>query len=159
MPNHKRSSSNFILWFLILVFTGPMVGAHLLYAYKDKILFRTTQNGRFFSPPKEAKELTSDKTVEGKWQLIYVSPNTCTNSCQTAMQDLHQIHQALGKDQPKVAVRTVSTQALKQNLPELTSGEIIILDPHGWAILKYSNEQDKKGILRDLRQLLRHSHA
>ena len=159
MPSYKHSPSKLTLWFLILVFTGPMIGARLLYAHQDKIRFKTTQNGILFSPPREAKELTTDRAFEGKWQLIYLSPSACKTNCQTAIQELHHIHQALGKDQPRVILRIVPRQAVKQSLPDLKSDEIIILDPKGWLVLKYSNEQDKKGILRDFRQLLRLSHA
>lgn len=153
--NSKHSL--FTLGFLILVFVLPLVAAHLLYAYRNHFHFSTNENGKLLSPPIASQGLPFfDKSFLGKWQLIYFSPIPCDTTCKSIMPALKQIHTALGKEKSKVEYRMIDTSITPLHI---TSGDIVIIDPQGWLILQYASKSDLKGILRDLRQLLRISHA
>jgi len=158
MPNHPIVPKRHRLstGFLIAIFMGPLVAAHVLYAWRDNLNFKTTQTGTFLSPPLSAQSLPFfDTTFLGKWQLIYLRPKTCDTPCQNLMASLPQIHMALGKEKHRVKYRTLSANV---DLP-LKVGEIAIIDPQGWIIMHYPANSDLKGLLRDLRQLLRLSHV
>lgn len=149
------------LLLLVLVFGLPLLGAHLLYAYRDKISFKTIEAGKLLSPPIDTKALPIfDHSFLGKWQLIYVSPTPCDANCQKVISGLNQIHLALGKEKNRVILHNLLVKDPKEKIAgTLLQGDIAIIDPEGWLIMQYSSSGDPKGILRDLRQLLRLSHG
>ena len=153
----KNKHNKFITSALILVFILPLVAAHLLYATRDHFTFKTTESGKLFSPPIHVQSFPFfNNTFLGKWQIIYISSIPCNASCQTMMSTLEKIHSALGKEKYRVEYRMVMAPKNMQILPE---GDIAIVDPQGWLIMHYPVQSDLKGLLRDMRQLLRLSHV
>ncbi len=156
MENHTKIKANKVTaWILVLLFALPFTGAHLLYIYQDHFTFRTLETGQLLTPPIQTEALPFyDSSLLGKWQLIYVSPSQCDTSCQTSVDDLNRLHLALGKEYARVTHRSIpATQ-----VPPLSSGEMAIIDPQGWLILRYPPQTQLKGILKDLERLLRFSH-
>ena len=153
----KTKHNRFITFWLIVVFVLPVVGAYLLYMGRHYFTFKTTQAGLLLSPPIKADAFSFfSKDLLGKWQLIYLNTAVCDSHCQTTLSHLEKIHFALGKEKSRVAYRPV---ILHSATPPLMAGEIVIIDPQGWIIMHYPTHADLKGVLRDLRQLLRLSHA
>ena len=153
----KTKQNKFVTFWLIVVFVLPVVGAHLLYLARNQFTFKTTQAGLLLSPPIKANSFPffSDKFL-GKWQLVYFNTSACDANCQNALSHLAKIHLALGKEKTHVEYRHI---ALSQKISPLAEGEIAIIDPQGWIIMHYPAHFDLKGVLRDLRQLLRHTHV
>lgn len=153
----KTKHNKFVTFWLIVVFVLPIIGAHLLYLGRNHFTFKTTQTGLLLAPPLKAEHFSFfNNGYLGKWQLVYINSHVCETKCQTTMSDLAKIHFALGKEKTRVEYRQVS---LSQNILPLTQGDIAIIDPQGWIIMHYPAYSDLKGLLRDLRQLLRLSHA
>lgn len=161
MQNHfKHKGGQLTALFLLLIFMGPLIAAHVMFAYRDKIHFKTTQIGTLCSPAISTQNLAFAKTSTaslGKWQLIYIS----NDATETAVEDspmwpiLKQIHLALGKEKHRVRVNIVDSK----DIPVLKAGQLAIIDPKGFIVLYYSEDCHPPGILKDLRQLLRVSHA
>ena len=157
----KHTSGKLTAFFLLLIFVGPLITAHVLYAYREKINFKTTQIGTLFSPPIATAESTFSKDTLGKWQLIYVSRGEESGKRGDKGEDpnmlpiLSQIHLGLGKEKHRVNFRIIDAN----DIPVLKAGQIAIIDPKGFIVLYYPRDCKPQGILKDLRQLLRVSHA
>jgi len=157
MSNKLKCKHNlWVLYFLIFLFVGPIIAAHLLYAFKDHFNFKTMHTGQLLSPAVSPDSLPFFKTsFLGKWQLLYLGHTHCEPECKIPTV-LDKIYLALGKEKHRVAYHSVPFQ--KTSSP-LTPGSIIVLDPRGWLILQYPSNSDPKGIVKDIRRLLRVSHG
>ncbi len=143
-------------WILLLVFIGPWVTAHVVYALREQFSFNTVEKGELLSPPIQAQSLPFfDAAWLGKWQILYFTPAECDASCQTLMPKLKQLHRALAKDQHRVEYRSIQTSGT----PLLNATDIAIVDPNGWIMMRYSADIDPQLILKDLRRLLKYSHV
>ncbi len=152
----KNKAAQRTAYLLVLVFLVPVLIAYTLYAYRDTLKLRTTENGTFLSPPVYAKQLPFFKSVFlGKWQLIYSMPHPCNSHCKTIVPKFEQIIAALGKDKSKVEYRSIASQ----DISVLKKDYIAIIDPKGWLILYYPATTNPQAILKDIKRLLRYSHA
>lgn len=142
-------------WLLLLVFIGPWVTAQIIYAKRDQLTFHTTETGTLLSPPVQAQSLPFyDSAWLEKWQIVYMSTEKTDKNTEIVPM-LKQLHLALGKDQHRIAYQIISTQ----NSSVLEPGEIAIIDPRGWLMMRYPSNPDPIGILKDIRKLLRYSHG
>ncbi len=93
------------------------------------------------------------------WQLILTSSAPCLTAqpCAEWQQRLEKIHVALGKDSDRVVVNVFdSATASGQGEQSDSPGEAIwIADPMGNLVLRYEFEQSPRGVLDDLRKLLK----
>jgi hypothetical protein len=157
MWNFKINRWNtFIPWMLVLLFALPFLSAYALYSLRHHFIFSTLEAGTLFSPPIQTKQLPFFEAAHlGKWQLIYIQPNLCDSDCESSISNLDAIHLSLGKESHRVKHRIIpAIQA-----PSLKQGEIALIDPQGWLVLRYSPSVSPKGILKDLQRLLRFSHV
>jgi hypothetical protein len=137
-----------------------MVVAGLLYytpairwvtAKTNGILLKTPVSVAALEVPAAAKTAELSKT----WQLWYVVAESCDKRCQSDLNQLRNAQKALGKEQHRVTLRTIEPQA---GLPFLTPGTLAIVDPLDWLMLYYEPGMPYKGMLSDLRRLLKYSH-
>lgn len=151
-----RKYRKLTVYSLVFIFLGPIVAAHLLYAFKDQIDFKTIQKGQLCTPAIPANELPFfDSTFLGKWQLIYISETNCGHNCEVPVV-LDRIHLALGKEKHRVEYRSVS----REKAPLLlTERSIAVVDPKGWLIIYYPPTFPPPDIVKDIRRLLRVSHG
>jgi len=158
MPNHSSTTKQNKLsaYILIIVFVGPLIVAYVLFALRNTLHFKTIQTGTLISPPVASATLSFfDPKYLGKWQIVYLSPAVCDMDCQTFKTSLEKIHFALGKERHRVKNRSFSGTSTTP----FKTGDILMIDPQGWLIMQYPPSADLKGLLRDVRQLLRLSHA
>jgi cytochrome oxidase Cu insertion factor (SCO1/SenC/PrrC family) len=136
---------------LLAVFGLPLLAAILLYSFHEHFNFTTRNTGILISPPVQAATLgLEDKKGAGIWQLVYIQPDECDEACQQFSETLTNIHTALGKDRNRVITRI--GQKLKPG--------VYVIDPKGWVLMHYPYPiQNNKGILQDIRILLRNSHV
>ena len=121
---------------------------------------------------------------QNKWSMIYVLPTDCQHNCKRKIYDMHQIHKALGDKSKRVKRMVISytqqtimqdiqraypntatiTMTKKQNTQSynfirktlaLQPGYIYLVDPRGNLMMRYLPQSDAKGILKDIKQLLR----
>lgn len=176
MQQKTLETSGLKLIALVLVLLSPMLFSSLLYIYRDQVSLKTSNRGHLIEPPVTLDSLgLSNVGFEKKWQIFYVSPKKCDQQCVAQKDLLQRIHMALGKDQSRVLLRSEykeffsrassfksSFASIKEYLKD---GAVWIVDPKGSFILHYTSDflsahpQKAKGILEDLRRLLRLSHV
>lgn len=85
----------------------------------------------------------------------------------TDIKGLNELQKMLAKEYPKMIVASAEEKTLKQLAPVIQGADrfssqnhsIYIIDPLGNAMMQYDASADPKGILKDLRRLLRLSHV
>ncbi len=160
MKTNKKSS--WTPYGLLIVFTGPLVFATLLFAFNNHFKFNSVCTGKLITPPIASQALPFHKpSLLGKWQMVYVKPTDCKQSCEEPLIMLNTIHTALGKERERVTTRHIqSLDVTDINNPiHLEKGGLFVIDPTGWVILHYPSLSNPKGILSDVRRLLRLSHV
>lgn len=144
------ASKNKLIGLLIaLVFLTPMVAAFVGYFYSDRLHFNTINKGTLIDPPVDISQLSWLNTKhqsmhfnawQPQWTVVYLAQQQCDTPCQQMIHTLQQIHIALGKKQPNVALlvilpensaSTLITQLQKQ-YPQFAFG---YLNDHDWTAL------------------------
>lgn len=148
---------------LCIVFVTPLLLGTSLYFFRDKLHFKSASKGELLTPllAKEVLMFPVDEFL-GKWQLVYFSPISCDKLCQNKVELLQNLQIALGKDQTRVVLRKepLLTQKVVPTTLPFIEGSIVIIDPQGWLVTHYSPANfHAKGLLEDLRRLLRYSYV
>lgn len=182
----KRLTSPLTL--LAVVFVGPFVLAIALYLGRDTF-------GGFEMMPNPDRELIEDapampvinlRTSDGvvtdllrsRWSLIYARMPACDAACVEALERVHRVYLALGKERQRVRLLFLAPAAqlgtasadgflvagldtpqgivLARMLgPErLADGRYFVVDPLGNLILSYPADADQGRLLEDLERLL-----
>lgn len=161
MTNYQTKNKPYRSWTaygLLVVFCIPFLAAGGLYTFRHYFTFGQVCAGHLYTPPVDAQTLDFyQKTDLGKWQLIFLSPAECGTVCQTRKQNLEAIHISLGKERSRVERRVLPLP--HTTLLSLEQGGMIIIDPKGWLVIHYPMDSNPKGILKDLRLLLRLSRV
>ncbi|NJN46094.1 MAG: cytochrome oxidase assembly protein [Candidatus Competibacteraceae bacterium] len=127
----------------------------------------------------------TETDLRGRWNLLYVAGTECDERCKTGLYDIRQVRVALGKDTPRSQTLFLLREApdaelldwLQREHASLTVGIadsqtldfftqafaddavlgdwIYLIDPLGNLFMRYSTTVDPKGILDDLRHLLK----
>lgn len=140
---------------LLLIFLGPLFGAYCLFYFQDKIDFKSMCHGTLISPPLQSEILSlHEKKLLGKWQMVFVIPDICDDTCKQSQQMLHSIQLALGKEKSRVETRHIPMAFAPMNFEKQG---LFIIDPKGWVILHYPSLSNPKGVLKDMERLLRYS--
>lgn len=122
---------------LALIFIAPALAAIYILYFEGTVLLPTKQNGILIQP---AQKISHPLAIRHKWNVLYA--NTADQ------QSFKNLYVALGKDQERVMLAQSDWQ----------EGAAII-DPNGMYILHYPNPINMSGLLKDLRRLLKYSHA
>lgn len=117
----------------------------------------------------------------GKWQFLYIPPLHCDENCQDTLDMMGQIHHALNKSAHQLERMLVlldhhylnefkqydkkyhlDSQAYYKTLSMVTHknkrdqvGEFYLIDPKGYIVMYYTGDTPAKGILKDLKKLMR----
>ena len=122
------------------------------------------------------------KNWQDHWVLVYVNPQaTCPKTCQQALYFMRQVRAATGKNQDRLlraylqvgagapldpafagtqvlhVTATQLTQFLSQqefSKEVLEQGQLFIVDPQGWVMMRYPIDFKAKDLLDDLNRLL-----
>jgi hypothetical protein len=155
-------SKNWPLRFLLLLFLTPVIAALYLQTHGDLLSSNHVQHGTLIEPVPLQFETLFDLNHEApisahnKWQLIYVMPEICDIDCQQQKQLLHNLHIALGADRERVIVATTHKNLIS---PMQQEGSMLIVNPLGLNIMQYAPKTELSGLLKDLKRLLKYSHA
>lgn len=127
---------------------------------------------------------TGGKALRGTWTLVAIGAGGCNSDCDRALAVMRQVHLALNRDMSRVARMYIATGpccagALARGEPgvlvvasgapgvERVLGQfpaagretsVFVVDPLGNLMMSYDARSDPRGLLIDLRQLLRLSH-
>jgi cytochrome oxidase Cu insertion factor (SCO1/SenC/PrrC family) len=137
---------------------------------------------RFSAQTSAGKPLSLDDIL-GKWTLVYVAGNKCDLYCEASLFKTRQARLALGEDIGRVQrLYLVIDRHTLNNLPSVLSehprmtvaaidktvqpavmevlgkapvGQVYIIDPLGNVMMRYPPTATSKGMLKDLKHLLR----
>lgn len=138
-------------------------------------LVRLPANG--LSPLDGGGPLT--ELIGTSWTLLHVS-ESCAAACEAALIRIRQARLALGKDADRVerlylVARSPGLQALGETLAQhpglriatvdsmarsalpagRMDGDVLLVDPSGFLVLRYTSDQDATALLKDLKRLLK----
>src|SRR4051812_28063288 len=99
----RRSRAQF--WILVAIFFAPLVIAFALYYGSGWRPAKTTNHGTLISPPRPMPEVSAENASQlfrGKWSLVYLAGDACSNECLQALLQMRQVRLALGDDMRRV---------------------------------------------------------
>ena len=139
---------------------------------------------RFTGATSAGKPLSLDD-IRGKWTLVYVAGAKCDLYCEASLFKTRQARLALGEDIPRVQrLYLVIDRHTLNNLPSILSehprmtvaavdkavqttvtdvlgkepeGNVYIIDPLGNVMMRYPPDAATKGMIKDLKHLLKAS--
>ena len=158
---------------IVFVFILPFIFAKYFFDNDATSTRGTTNHGSFLVDEVNIASLADNN----HWVILQVIDGKCDTGCQDNMHMLRQINTALGKDMgrvkryllnnytdenpvyldnyPKVIVLDRS-ETLYNKLTKMDE-RIFIADPFGKIILGYENDFIAKGLLKDIKKLLKFS--
>src|SRR5450755_2565914 len=125
---------------------------------------------------------TAPDFLQHKWTLLYASRGACSDMCRQKLYDTRQVRVALDRDMGRVqrvliadadcceaqflqreqadliVVRAADAAPLLAALPQ-DAGALYIIDPLGNLMMAYAPDAPAKGLLDDMKRLLRLSHV
>ena len=158
---------------IVFVFILPFIFAKYFFDNDATSTRGTTNHGSFLVDEVNIASLADND----HWIILQVIDGKCDASCQDNMYMLRQINTALGKDMGRVKRyllnnNTDENAVYLDNYPKVivldrsenlynkltkTDGRIFIADPFGKIILGYENDFIAKGLLKDIKKLLKFS--
>ncbi len=133
-------------------------------------------------------QLATNETIDlqglaGKWTYIVYSPNGCDLQCEASLFKLRQTKKATGREANRIQsalltdINKVNTEILQRNQrtrvgqlldfeiedqpgkqKQLENGVIYLIDPNGNLMMKYDISTTSRGMLKDIKKLLKVSN-
>ena len=158
---------------IVFVFVLPFIFAKYFFDNDATTTRGTTNHGSFLVDEVNIANLADND----HWIILQVIDGKCDTSCQDNMHMLRQINTALGKDMGRVKryllhKNTNENTVYLDNYPKVIlldrsetlynkltkmDERIFIADPFGKIILGYENDFIAKGLLKDIKKLLKFS--
>jgi len=171
------------LYLLIVMFFLPVAVAFYMYYGADWRPVGQTNHGELLSPVKALP--AGAEALRDKWTLVYVGAGACDEACRESLVFARQTRLSLNQDMQRVDRYFIATgeccdrQYLATQHPGLKFIEVpdaansalvaafpakdrehslFIVDPLGNLVMRYDVHESPKGLLTDLRKLLKLSH-
>jgi hypothetical protein len=157
----RRGRIQFLL--LALLFIGPLAIAWVLYfgggAWKPA---GTTNHGILIEPPALLPEVRiaesgpdgSDGDLRGRWTMLYLDGGDCGDRCLAALDLSARVRLALGRRLARVQRAYIAEGPEPLPVPR-DGSEILLVDPLGNLMMRFPLTEDPKGMLGDIKKLLR----
>lgn len=185
-PPHPSSPprSRLVLLLLIGLFLLPLAAAFTLYYAFGWRPSGSSNNGELLQPVKQLPEAAT--ALREKWTLVYVGDGACDTACREALVFARQTRLSLGKDLTRVNWALVATgnccdlayldaehMGIKvfdvsdpQQRSELLAvfpirdmtHLLFVVDPLGNLVMSYDVRESPRGLLEDMKKLLKLSH-
>lgn len=172
-------------YLLVLVFFGPLLLSFVLYYFSDWRPAGQNAHGELISPARAIAgappELKSDE-----WSLVYIGDAACeSQACRDALvfgrqtrlslnQEMKRVRRVmlatahcctndyLAREQEGLLVVDASTAAGTALIGQFPSRDrehsLYVVDPLGNLVMRYDAREEPKGLLTDLKKLLKLSH-
>lgn len=137
-----------IFWLVWAVALIPLIGASLAYFSGWHPAQQITQ-GELYPPGVMLKDLAlegADGTAEG-WQLILLVDNECADECRQWQELLPGLQTSLGKDSDRLHWQRIEISG--------TGAGLLLADPRGFMVTRYSLSLPPQAVIKDLKRLLR----
>lgn len=176
----RRRRGRWQLLLILAVVIGPMVLASAMYQWRFWVPEGRSYHGELIGNGQTRIDLGVAGAEETRWQLLVTAADGCTADCQQLVFLARQIHIGLNRDASRAAHGLASAEPvsadydarLRREYPQLArlqlqlqayqriagkdaGAQLWIVDPHGNLVLRYGPGSKGKGILDDLRHLLK----
>lgn len=169
---------------LIVLFVLPLAAAFTLYYGFGWRPSGSTNNGQLLEPIRQLPP--GSEPLRDKWALVYVGDGACDAACREALVFARQTRLSLGKDLTRlnwallatdnccdldyldaehqgIKVFDVSEAEQREELLSVLPAEdlghsLFVVDPLGNLVMRYDVRESPKGLLEDLKKLLKLSH-
>ena len=173
-----------MLLLLIAMFFLPIIVSFVLYYATDWRPVGTSNHGVLFDPAVALPEAA--EPLRGKWSLLYVGDGACDENCRRSLVFARQTRLSLNQEMDRVnrvflatagccdvpylegehkgiKVFDVSEEAAREELlalipPEDREHSLYVVDPLGNLVMRYDTRENPRGLLTDLKKLLKLSH-
>jgi cytochrome oxidase Cu insertion factor (SCO1/SenC/PrrC family) len=169
---------------IVLLFALPLLLAIGLYAGGWRPLARVN-NGELVNPPRDVSNLVTvigaggerlpADLLTGQWSVVHVVEAACDQRCEDELYQTRQVWTALGKDASRVQRVLFSLDLAAPELaadlrlehPDLITAKlegaafgdgmdsVWLVDPLGNLILRYPPGHPSRGLLKDIKRLLK----
>lgn len=168
-----------------LFFLPVGLSFYLYYGHSALQPLTRVNHGDLVIPP---RPLADARVPPGKWTFLYVDAGRCDAACRTKLYETRQVRVALDREMTRVQRVFVATGEccddafLKTEHPDLivvragpgdpllaalppargapapAGGTVYVVDPLGNLMMSYATEAKPKGLLEDMKRLLKLSH-
>jgi hypothetical protein len=173
---------------LAALFFLPLLVSFWMYYATDWRPAGSTINGELIDPPRPlpAVQSSAGEMFRDSWTMVYAGDGACDDACRHALLVMRQTRLALNNEMSRVKRAFLATaaccdkqflerehegmvildagasadmQALVQQFPvEDRAHMLFVVDPLGNLMMRYDARQNPKGLLQDLKKLLKLSH-
>jgi hypothetical protein len=166
---------------LAAIFFLPVLASFWIYYFTDWRPAGSTAHGVLIQPP---VPLANGEVFQDKWTLLYVAEGGCDPACVNALYIARQTRLLLNKDMQRVNRVLLSTGPVDRAVLESRHPGVLLLDaaspaadgvlraipaqqranglfivdPLGNLVMRYDARENPKGLLDDLKKLLKLSH-
>jgi hypothetical protein len=169
---------------LLGLFFLPLAAAFVLYYAVGWRPAGGTNHGELLQPLKQLPGAA--QSLEGKWALVYVGDGACDEACRNALHIARQVHVLINKDMDRLNRALLATsnccnrallEAQYEGIQVLDFAEaaeraallavlppgdqsnyLYVVDPLLNIVLRFDARENPKGLLEDLKKLLKLSH-
>jgi hypothetical protein len=180
VPKSQRKT----LLILVALFFVPLAAAFILYYGVGWRPAGGSNHGELLQPVRQMPEGAA--SLLGKWALVYVGDGRCDADCRQALvfarqtrlslnQEMSRVNRALlavsqccdlaylDKEHEGIKVFDVSDPIPAEELARVLPGDdlrhwLFIVDPQGNIVMRYDVRQSPRGLLDDMKKLLKLSH-
>jgi hypothetical protein len=184
-PVQDRRQRRLLVGLGVVFFAPLALSFYLYYGHSALQPLGTVNRGVLVEPPRTLPAGALPAASAGKWTIVVVADGTCDALCRTKLYDTRQVRTALDRDMPRVQRVFVATGAccdqafLQREHPDLvtvpagedaallaglgwdasaSAGRIYVVDPHRNFMMWYAADAPPKGLLEDMKRLLKLSH-
>lgn len=171
----RRFGRGALLGLFVIFFAPVMLAWSLNVWWPNWHPFGETNHGELIRPPWRMEDPAIVEATTGRWALLHISDRECLQACMAMLDTTRRVHISLGKDFDRMirvhihphdapeGAPAPHVDMLARPLPstwverfeEVERPFLLIVDPQGYAVLRYGVDFSGKGLARDIARLLR----
>ena len=180
IPLDQRRRGRLQLIMILAVVIAPMLLASAMYQWRFWVPETRSYHGELLGTGQTLQDLGIRGANTERWQLLVTAPGACERDCQELVFLARQIHIGLNREvsrashglatatpldaeydaklrreYPQLARLQLDTRAYSQLAGQSGEPQLWLVDPLGNLVLRYDVNSQPKGILDDLRFLLK----
>jgi hypothetical protein len=177
-PRNRRT-----LYLLLLAFFGPLALSFAMYYFTDWRPAAQSNHGELITPARPIVGFPD--AMKGEWSLVAIADAACDDACRATLVFGRQTRLSLNKEMTRVRRVLLATDhcctndylatehegllvydatgadgaaLVAQFPPADRASSLYVVDPLGNLVMRYDARNDPKGLLTDLKKLLKLSH-
>ncbi|WP_025770139.1 hypothetical protein [Thioalkalivibrio sp. HK1] len=171
----RRFGRGTLLGLFVIFFAPVMLAWSLNVWWPDWHPFGETNHGELIRPPWRVEDPAIGEAIAGSWALLHIADRQCSQDCMAMLDTTRRVHISLGKDFDRVVRGYIRPHDAPEGAPtphvdmidlplpfawverfkEDRRPFLLIIDPQGYAVLRYGIDFSGKGLASDIARLLR----